>query len=348
MTGTPETIQTVADSLKERDDYIVTLLAENSDLTTTVSDQIATIADLNAQLAALQPVPALQVGIARAGNADPAVSPKDNPREPYFGVPVMALRKYAAAGREPVGTMGKWAATDLAAGREPAYSIKEPGSFADAAAGKNDAWFRNECQKIQDSCVAAGQGKRAKLTVHHEPDEEVLTNNVADPAKVAAWVGMSVRFATIAREFDRVDYGVCLMTYHLFITGHSSLDQMVPPELATLLDWITFDGYEAYGSSLPGKPPRTRWTDYPGEFKVIGDWVKAHMPGKPWGMWEVGCWEAAILAKPTWFVDLSSALTANGGSILLYFDSDNGQIGGWTLGGQRLVEFKKLLVEARS
>ncbi len=143
----------------------------------------------------------------------------------------------------PASKFASRAAADVAAGRIPLISTKIPGTWADFAAGKQDAWFVDRIKAL-----AAVKGP-VWLCLHHEP------RNDGDPAD---WVKMQQHARTL---IDANAKNIALVG---ILNGWDFLEKNGNPErwnmpVGTGVDIMGFDSYNPWsptngigrGSQLP-------------------------------------------------------------------------------------------------
>jgi hypothetical protein len=247
------------------------------------------------------------VGMAYAGNGDPASF------ESAWGVKLEARRTYfGPSDQTKAANMVK---ADIAAGRKTSsISFKVPASWADMAAGKQDAWAKN----LADTLVAANSsGHTIRVAFHHEPENDTGTNNGSSAAGRDAWKNMQAHLSTF---YDKpgIQYVAILMGYHT-LNGSStmkslwSLDASIPTNAK--VKGVGFDAYQT--KDVNGN---TKWTDMNAYFTLLGTWARAH--NMAWGISETGVSSAAFAERPTYFTDTIAQMKAQGGDWFEYFNSD--------------------------
>lgn len=276
------------------------------------------------------------VGSSYGGNADPS------PLETSWGVKLEARRTYFTATQQSsaVNTIK----ADIAAGRKTSsISFKLPASWADMAAGKQDAWAKS----LSDTLAAANvSGHTIRIAFHHEPENDAAPNDGSTVAGRDAWKNMQARLSTF---YDRpgFQYVAILMGYHTFYGSTTmkqlwSLDASIPTNAK--VKGVGFDIYQQYG--VDGS---TKWTDMNAYFTQIGTWAKAR--NMAWGLSETGLSAAAFTQRPTYFTDTVAQMKAQGGSWLEYFNSDlNSPDPKWSFTATegRSTAFDKLLTAERA
>ena len=216
------------------------------------------------------------------------------------------------------------AKADLAAGRLPWISFKEPYSWADMDAGKGDAWAREIATKL-----AALPGP-VWVAIHHEPEHD---------GPIAQWTAEQARLAPILRSAPNVAFTVILIAYDSLHQAGYSLDDVMPA--GTTVDVLGIDAYNHYraGSSCPDLLGPT--------FGPISAWAKAHH--LPWALAETGEVDAAAVACPTWLGDTYRGLVADGGIAFSYFDTSNNSTVKFTITTPpKMAEFAAILSAAPS
>ena len=251
------------------------------------------------------------IGTAYGGNADPA------PLEAAWGAKLESRRTYfGPADTAANGKAVKVVKADIAAGRKTSsISFKLPATWAEMAAGSQDAWAQTLATNLADAI--RGTDHQIRIALHHEPENDKAPNDGATVAGRDAWKNMQARMAPF---FDKpnIQYVAILMGYHTFYGSANmkalwNLDAAIPTN--SKIKGIGFDIYQGMG--VDGK---TKWTDMNAYFVQIGSWTRAH--NMTWGLSETGIAASAFSERPTYFTDTIAQMKAQGGSWFETFNSN--------------------------
>ena len=241
--------------------------------------------------------------------------------ESQVGTGLTLFRSYM----QPSSSASKFAsraAADVAAGRIPLISTKVPGSWADVAAGKQDAWLT---ERVKALATVKGP---VWLALHHEPRGD------GDPAD---WVRMQQHARTV---IDQHANNVALVG---ILNGWDFLQKGGNPgaynhPVGTGVDVMGFDTYNPWSPTNGDGWKSPEQTLLPGD--VIQSWgyptligehgvrTDANNPGK----------------AAAWLKDVYDLAVQRGYVGMSYFDSgQNSPDGTWDLTGERLEQFTRNL-----
>ena len=249
--------------------------------------------------------------------------------EAYAGKPVGVRREYFGAGdTTKLLTAVK---RDLAAGRLPWPTMKFGASWADVAAGADDARLR----KLRDLLIALDA--EVWIGFHHEPEwDESPAPIDSDSAEVKAeklaaakiahghWREAQRRAAAIFGEVPSK------LRYWLVTTGWGQVAE--PNRVAAGLDWQQLYpvGAPVYGIAYdPYKNKRS--TDMIRSY-VAPLKAEADRRGVQWAIAETGIATEDWELEPDWFAKLHDYVLAQGGLAVAYFDTTLNSARSWTLG----------------
>ncbi len=246
------------------------------------------------------------MGAAVGGNADPAS------QEAKYGK--LALRRTYFQSSQ-VSSAVKTAKADLAAGRIPWLSFKEPYSWSDMVAGKGDAWAADLAQQLSQL------NGPVWLAIHHEPEKD---------GDIKEWTMMQAHLAPIIRSIAPN------VAYSIILTGWQDVFGSDPSyKLANewpgdgLIDIVAFDAYNLYGQVKDGKT-LTKFTEMKEYYTPLAAFAKQHHVA--WAIGESGYQNAASAKDPSWLTRAMSDLESMGGAGYAYFDSGlNSPYGSWTI-----------------
>ncbi|MGI8628130.1 MAG: hypothetical protein ACR2J5_16415 [Geodermatophilaceae bacterium] len=228
-------------------------------------------------------------------------------------------RTYFAA--DQVSAMASKASTDLANGRLPWVSIKEPGSWARLASGADDDWLHSI-----DKALAAVPGP-VWFTFHHEPNDD------GSPADFRA---AYARLLSIVTAPNVANVPIIFAPNPLTGENYDWADWFgAPGELA-----FDFLGYDAYpGRSKTVQPEWSLWVP---QLVTISETY-----GVAFGICETGAKQTTYDAPggAGWLTRAYDALIGSGQCVAVaYFDTDVNSVADWTLRGERMVDFAEQLV----
>ena len=203
---------------------------------------------------------------------------------------VTTIRKAAADGR-----------TDVM------VSFKPPASWADMAAGKQDAWIRDTAKAMSD--VAVETGVNIWLIISHEPENDGSPNNGFTAGGRDAWKASQSRYGQLIKgKYPRVTFGPCLMGYHSQPkTTHYDLWQFEKCIPAVDVDFVMIDPYED-SSNVPSM------------IKLLADYCEPR--GLKHGLAETGVKKADFATHTTFFTEVEAAAKAVGTAVVAYFNTD--------------------------
>ena len=238
--------------------------------------------------------------------------------ESQVGTGLTLFRSYM----QPSSSASKFAsraAADVAAGRIPLISTKVPGSWADVAAGKQDAWLT---ERVKALATVKGP---VWLALHHEPRGD------GDPAD---WVRMQQHARTV---IDQHANNVALVG---ILNGWDFLQKGGNPgaynhPVGTGVDVMGFDSYNPWSPTNGEEWKSAADTLAPGV--AIADW------GYPTLVGEYGVRDDA--AQPDraseWLRDAYEFGIEHDFVAMSYFNSSqNAPDGTWALDGARLEQFE--------
>ena len=209
------------------------------------------------------------VGAAIQNNGDPG------PLEATVGRQLGLHRTYWNYGS--VSSSIRQATADAKAGRIPWLSYKLPGSWADAAAGKDDVQTRALAKQLAD---VPGE---IWVAIHHEPEGD---GNLSD------WRAAQRRLLPILEAAPNVRTSIILTAWDTFYSKNSaySLDALWPGNMVSILG---FDAYNRYGdANHPGKG----WTEMNHFYDQIAPAAKKL--GVDWAIAETGYTDSAAAKDP--------------------------------------------------
>lgn len=201
---------------------------------------------------------------------------------------------------------------DLAAGRLPWVSFKEPLSWSQMASGAGEEWTT----QLADA-LATVPGP-VWLAVHHEPEKD---------GDMDEWTAMQTRIAPIIHErTNNVAYSVIYSGWNTFGGGRNTVSTKWPGD--ENVDILAIDAYNDYGANRGGKVG-TKVLELRAYYAKMAAWASAH--GSAWAIGETGQTALAAAEDPTWLDRSFHDMVALGGSGLSYYDSSANSVADWTL-----------------
>ena len=295
-----------------------------------VADLLAKIADLEKPAPAPAPEPTptpapvptptptptpakrrLLVGTG-GGNSDRTKQPIDIDRRYYGGSDADIAKHVAAAKANHAAGILTWA------------TFKLPTSWADAVAGKADAWF----DKLTAAC--RGLGFEVWIDLHHEPEGD---------GDGKLWRQFQARFANRLGDgaTGPVKFLLCFTGYseeYGAAGGPSSLDVLWPSEAASKVYAIAYDNpYLRYGVPLTGGALDTTWSEAATSYvKRLAARARAFGVKAAIGEW--GYSDEAFAKDPAWLDRALAAMAAESDVLVAacYFDSKLNSTRSWALG----------------
>ncbi len=257
------------------------------------------------------------VGAAIQNNGDPG------PLEATVGRQLGLHRTYWNYGN--ISSSIRQATADAKAGRIAWLSYKLPGSWADAAAGKDDVQTRALAKQLAE---VPGE---IWVAIHHEPEGD---GNLAD------WRAAQRRLLPILEAAPNVRTSIILTAWDTFDSKNSaySLDALWPGKMVSILG---FDAYNPYGdANHVGKG----WTEMKHYYDQIAPAAKKL--GVDWAIGETGYTDSAAAKDPDWLTrayDDMANRTDLPGLGLCYFDSTANSNGSWRLTGVKVAKFDDIV-----
>lgn len=247
-------------------------------------------------------------------------SPSDGV-EAAAGVPYDGERIYLGGIDSDIGKAASLIAAAGKAGRKiVVVSFKLPGTWADVAAGKYDAWADKLVSAL--SAAAVNANVTVHVAFHHEPENDGAPLNGGTEVGRNNWLAMQNHLKPKVKSAKNLLFGVILMGAHS-MPGDSlyplwNLDAAVPAGV----DFVYFDLYQWF--SVPDKQgkKRTGWSDVPKGIKVLADWCKAHGIAL-YGLaeWGINPTADADPRGANWMQEVVDALHANQCTMGLYFNA---------------------------
>lgn len=226
----------------------------------------------------------------------------------------------------PSGTAGliQRCNEDHAAGRFPFVSTKVPGTWADVAAGRQDAWLLNLLRGL-------GQlSKPVQLALHHEPEEQVGPPGM----RATDWVAMQTRAINLAKTPAPNTTIVPILMQWTFDarSGRKGSDWVVPASQVF--------GLDCYNDWSPGGaiPWRT--------FAEKASLALPYAGQKPISIAEYGCHTDP--AQPgraaAWMKDAFAWSAQHNIVSMAYYDSSlHSRWGSWVLDAERIAAMKECI-----
>ena len=282
--------------------------AADANTIVTLKDQVtnlqAKVAELQAELDAAQnptpppppppPVKKFVVGVSNGPTATPARF--DGYRTYYNNTKIASMLADAEK--------------QMKAGVVPLLSTKPYGTtttnnWAQIGAGQGDtAWVIPMFDGLEKLCVKYNMP--AYLSVHHEPDDEILSG-----WKASDFVAMQMHLATLSVSRPHVKFGIITMGYHQWEKTDVPMSTVCPPQLAALLDYVGFDPYDKNGQK-----------DWPTYVAKIKNWIKqSGNPDLEFGVMETGTTAATFASHQSWFTKTVGAWKDGGASFWTYWNS---------------------------
>lgn len=248
------------------------------------------------------------------------------PLESLLGRPLTLFRSYQQADT-PVSEFAQRASADIAAGRIPLISTKVPASWAEVAAGQQDAWLIERVEAL-----AAVDGP-VWLTLHHEPQAD---------GPPADWVAMQQH----AREIiDAHSSNIALVG---ILNGSSFLLPGRDPDAYNMPvgSGVHVMGFDSYN---PWSPQNDR------EWSPAAKVLSPALVIKSWG-YPVLVGEYGVRTDPEqpgrarrWLASgYQFALTHDLVGMSYFHSSANSPDGSWALDGERLEQFATNLNRAET
>jgi len=246
------------------------------------------------------------LGAAVNGTSDIGV------RETQLGQTLPIHRTYFQSGN--IAGAVKQAKEDVAAGRIPWISFKEPLSWADMAAGKGDTWST----QLADG-LATVDGP-VWLAVHHEPEGD---------GDMALWTQMQAKIAPIIHaRTNNVAYTVIYSGWNTYGAGKDTVATKWPGDAN--IDILGIDAYNDYGTDRDGDGVlQMKSLDLGPYFAKMASWSQAH--GTAFALGETGQTNLASAVDPDWIARSYKQMVSYGGAGFSYYDSSANSVGNWTL-----------------
>ncbi len=247
-------------------------------------------------------------------------------RETQLGGTMALHRSYFSADR--IAGAVKQANADLAAGRLPWISFKEPLSWSQMASGAGDAW----ATQLADA-LATVNGP-VWLAVHHEPEND---------GDMALWTKMQARIAPIIHaRTNNVAYSVIYSGWNTFGGDTNTVATKWPGDAN--VDILAIDAYNDFGAVRNGKEG-TKVLELKTYYAKMAAWSKAH--GTRFAIGETGQTAKASALDPTWLDRTYHDMIAAGGIGLSYYDSNANSVADWSLNDKvKFGRFKALMPES--
>ncbi|MEZ5192515.1 MAG: carbohydrate binding domain-containing protein [Nocardioides sp.] len=234
-------------------------------------------------------------------------------REGELGHRLALHRTYFQAGQ--INGAVNQAKADLALGRLPWISFKEPLSWSEMAAGDGNAWV----EQLGDA-LATVPGP-VWLAVHHEPEGD---------GDMSQWVAMQQQIAPIIHaRTDNVAFSVIYSGWNTYGNDTDTVASKWPGD--DNIDILAIDAYNDFGVTRNGRTG-TRHLDLSEYFQKMAAWSAAH--GTAWALGETGQSDQAALDRPGWIADSYQQMVALGGAGFSYYDSSANSVADWTLDEQ--------------
>ena len=246
-------------------------------------------------------------------------------RETQLGQTLPIHRTYFQSGT--IAGAVKQAKEDVAAGRIPWISFKEPLSWADMAAGKGDTWST----QLADG-LATVDGP-VWLAVHHEPEGD---------GDMALWTQMQAKIAPIIHaRTNNVAYSVIYSGWNTYGAGKDTVATKWPGDAN--IDILGIDAYNDYGTDRDGDGVlQMKALDLGPYFAKMATWSQAH--GTAFALGETGQTNLASAVDPDWIARSYKQMVSYGGAGFSYYDSSANSVGNWTLDdATKLKSFKSQL-----
>ncbi len=222
-------------------------------------------------------------------------------RERQLGRPIALRRTYYQAGQ--IDSAVRTAKSDLAAGRLPWISFKEPLSWSQMASGAGDAWITELADKLK---TVPGP---VWLAVHHEPEGD---GNMDD------WTAMQARIAPIIHaRTDNVAYSLIYSGWNTYGNNTNTVATKWPGDAN--VDIMAIDAYNEMGKVNKAGKTIASALEMKTYYAKMAAWSQAH--GTAWAIGETGQLKSAAAVDPTWLDRAFNDMVSLGGAGLAYYDS---------------------------
>jgi len=197
-----------------------------------------------------------------------------------------------------------YAKANHTAGQLPWLSYKLPGTWAQAAAGNNDAWLKDIFTRLNDL------GKPVWVAFHHEPEGDGVIDD---------WKAMQRRFAAAAKAYPNIAYSIILTGWNQFY-GSYPMSMMWPGDDAGI-NILGFDPYSWWGTVKNG----VKNTENPEMFNLywskIYEFVKTR-PNLAWAVAETALTDEYFATWPgaAWMRNSAATAAAYGAVAWTYWD----------------------------